>query len=227
MRPVHHLLILLILIVFGPSAVAADSVAIRLAIDDFLGTQIKGLPGKASYSIGAIDADRLPGTCDSFDVSMNAGARPWGKTQVAVNCRGANWKLWVPVQIRVVADYLVVARPVNAGQTLVEDDVRTQSGELSDLPIGVVTNKSQVVGRSAIAPLVTGRPLRTDMLRLPLVVQQGQNVKIVGTGSGFQVSNEGRALGSAMVGQVVQVRLNSGKIVNGVALSDGAVEIRF
>lgn len=227
MQPVQQLLILVILIAAGPSAIAADSVAVRRAIDDFLGTQIKGLPGKANYSIGAIDADRLSGNCDSFEVSMNAGARPWGKTQVVVNCRGANWKLWVPVQIRVVADYLVVARPVNAGQTLVEDDVRAQSGELSDLPVGVVTNKSQVIGRAAIAPLLTGRPLRTDMLRLPHVVQQGQNVKIVGTGSGFQVSNEGRALGSAAVGQVVQVRLNSGKIVNGVALADGAIEIRF
>jgi flagella basal body P-ring formation protein FlgA len=88
-------------------------------------------------------------------------------------------------------------------------------------------DKEQAVGRAALASLAVGRPLRADMLRLPMVVQQGQSVKVVGTGSGFQVSNEGRALTSAVVGQVTQVRLNSGQILSGVVRADGTVEIKF
>lgn len=206
---------------------AADSSEIRRAVDEFLRTQIKGLPGAASYSIGTIDAERLAGTCNGFDVSMGNGARPWGKTQVTVRCRGGTWNLWVPVQIRIVAEYLVIARPIDAGQRLTDADIHTQMGELSDLPSGVLMNKEQAIGRSAIAALAAGRPLRADMLRQPTVVQQGQSVKIIGTGSGFQVSNEGRALTNAVVGQVTQVRLNSGQILSGVVRADGAVEIRF
>jgi flagella basal body P-ring formation protein FlgA len=218
-----------LLLLFAPVApvLAADSSQIRRAVDEFLRTQIKGLPGTASYSIGTIDAERLAGACDGFDVSMGSGARPWGKTQVAVRCRGGTWNLWVPVQIRVIAEYLVIARPINAGQKLADADVRAQVGELSDLPNGVLMDKEQAIGRAAIAALAAGRPLRADMLRQPTVVQQGQSVKIVGTGSGFQVTNEGRALTNAVVGQVTQVRLNSGQILSGVVRADGTIEIRF
>jgi flagella basal body P-ring formation protein FlgA len=206
---------------------AADSTAIRRAVEEFLQAQVKGLPGKASYTVGNIDAERLAGTCEGFEVSMGSGARPWGKTQVVVACRGGTWKLWVPVQIHVVAEYLVAALPITAGQKLTDADVRGQLGELSDLPTGVLMDREQAVGRSAIASLAAGRPLRADMLRLPLVVQQGQSVKIIGTGSGFQVTNEGRALTNAVVGQVTQVRLNSGQILSGVVRADGTIEIRF
>lgn len=209
------------------AVLAADSGAIRRAVETYLQTQIQGLPGKASYDIGRIDAERLAGVCHDFDVSMANGARPWGKTQVLVRCRGATWSLWVPVHIRVVADYLIIARPINAGHKLTDSDVREQQGELSDLPNGVLTDKNQAIGRTAVASLAAGRPLRADMLRQPLVVQQGQSVKVIGVGNGFQVANEGRALTNAAVGQVAQVRLNSGQILSGVARADGVVEIRF
>jgi|694.fasta_scaffold01367_19 flagella basal body P-ring formation protein FlgA len=227
MRALPSLLAALVLCVSGPSVLAADSSAIWRAVDEFLLVQIKGLPGTASYSIGNIDAERLAGACEGFDVSMGNGARPWGRTQVVVRCRGGTWSLWVPVQIRVVAEYLVIARPINAGQNLTDADIRPQLGELSDLPNGVLMNKDQAIGRAAIASLAAGRPLRADMLRQPTVVQAGQSVKIVGKGSGFQVTNEGRALTNAVVGQVTQVRLNSGQILSGVVRADGTVEIRF
>jgi flagella basal body P-ring formation protein FlgA len=227
MRMLPFLLTVLALCVSGPPALAADSSAIRRAVGEFLLVQIKGLPGTASYSIGNIDAERLAGTCEGFDVSMGNGARPWGKTQVVVRCRGGSWSIWVPVHIRVVAEYLVIARPINAGQKLTEADIRAQPGELSDLPNGVLMDKEQAIGRSAVASLAAGRPLRADMLRQPTVVQAGQSVKIVGTGNGFQVTNEGRALTNAVVGQVTQVRLNSGQILSGVVRADGTIEIRF
>lgn len=227
MRLLVHLLTALLLTAPNGSAFAADSSAIRAAVDDFLRSQIRGLPGTASYVIGKIDAGRLAGTCEGYDVAMGNGARPWGKTQLVVRCRGGTWSLWVPVQIKVVAEYVVIARPINAGQQLSAADVRGQLGELSDLPNGVLMDVQQAIGRTAIASLAAGRPLRADMLRQMMVVQQGQSVKIVGTGSGFQVTNEGRALSNAAVGQVTQVRLNSGQILSGVVRADGAVEIRF
>ena len=227
MRLSAALLFALALVAPCRSLLAADSVVIRQAIDEFLHSQSKSLPGKASFTIGTVDADRLAGSCDSFEVSMESGARPWGPTHVLVRCRGGTWSLRVQVQIRVTAEYLVAARPVSTGQKLTDADIRRQAGELSDLPPNILLDKEQAIGRAAIAPLVAGRPLRADMLRLPAVVQQGQNVKVLGTGSGFQVTNEGRALSSAVVGQVIQVRLNSGQIVSGVARGDGAVEIRF
>ena len=218
------LLMSMLLLVPAQPLLAADSALIRQAVDEFLRTQIKNLPGKAKYSVGSVDADRLAGVCDGFDVSMANGAPPWGQTRVVVACRGGTWALQVQVQIHVEAVFVVAARPIEAGQKLTEADVRGQVGEL---PNGVLTDKEQAIGRIARAPIATGRPLRADLLRQATVVQQGQSVRVIGTGSGFQVSSEGRAIASAVVGQVTQVRLNSGQIVSGVVLADGSVEIRF
>jgi flagella basal body P-ring formation protein FlgA len=76
-------------------------------------------------------------------------------------------------------------------------------------------------------PVGVGRPLRGDLLRLPMVVQQNQSVKVVSQGPGFQVTNEGRALNNGVEGQVVQVRLSNGQVVSGVARAGGVVAINF
>jgi flagella basal body P-ring formation protein FlgA len=65
------------------------------------------------------------------------------------------------------------------------------------------------------------------MLQQSLVVQQGQSVKVVSRGAGFQVANEGKALNNAAAGQVAQVRLGSGQVVSGIARASGVVEINY
>jgi flagella basal body P-ring formation protein FlgA len=214
---------------FALPALAADSSLVRKSIETYLAQQIKGLPGKASFSVGNIDASRLSDACTGFDTTMAAGARPWGSTYVLVSCRGdngGNGALRVPVKIQVVADYLVSARPLTAGQAITETDLGHQSGELSVMPTGILMDKEQAIGRVLSNSLPVGRPLRGDMLRQPVVVQQGQSVRVVTVGSGFQVSSEGRALANASIGQVAQVRLNSGQVLSGVARADGSVEIK-
>ncbi len=211
----------------APAAGAADVAAISQAVTAYLDSHMRTLPGSATYTAGRIGAERLSDACEGYDVALEATARPWGRTQVTVRCRGAGWKLRVPVEIRVVAEYLVAAQPIAAGQKLLDADIASQSGELSEIPGTVLLDRQQALGRTAIGAIPAGRPLRPELLRQPMAVQSGQTVKVVGTGAGFQVTNEGRAMGNAAVGQVAQVRLNSGQVVSGVVRSDGAVEIRF
>jgi flagella basal body P-ring formation protein FlgA len=220
-------LFFLFLAACGSSALAADPSPIRKAIEEFVRLQTSNLPGKASHTIGAIDTSRLNSPCEGFDVSMGNGARPWGTVQVNVRCRGGNWSIWVPVKIRVAVDYLVTARALGYGQRLTEADIGSSAGELSELPHGVLTDKDQAIDRVVTTALPAGRPLRADQLKLPVAVQHGQNVKIFGIGNGFQVSSEGKSLANGSIGQVIQVRLNSGQIQSGVVRSEGQVEVRF
>jgi flagella basal body P-ring formation protein FlgA len=140
-----------------------------------------------------------------------------------VACRDGARKLFVQVEIPVVAEYLVAARSVGAGQKLTDSDVNAVLGKL---PNDALMDRSQVIGRIAKNSLVVGVPLRTDMFRQPWVVQQGQTVRIVVTGTGFEVTKEGRALHNAAVGQDTQVRVDSSTVVTGVARADGSVELR-
>ena len=206
---------------------AADASVVRRAIDDYMIQQIKGLPGKASYTIGAIDSAHLSDTCSGYDLSQGGAPRPWGAIQLQVRCRGGSWSLWVQVKVRVVADYLVTLRPIVAGQKISEADIGLQNGDLTDLPQNILMDMSQALGHVANASLPAGRPLRADLIKQATVIQQGQSVKVVTVGAGFRISNEGRALSNATIGQVTQVRLNSGSVLSGIVQSDGTVEIRF
>jgi flagella basal body P-ring formation protein FlgA len=205
-----------------------DPGPVRKAVENFLRAQIKGLPGQASFTIGTIDEHNQLPPCTGFDVAMAPGARPWGRTQVAVRCTTeAAWKIFVPVHVKVSGDYLVSAHPLAQGQLLSEPDFVRQTGELTELPNGILTEPSQAIGRTLSSSLPAGRPLRLDMLRQVTVVQQNQSVKIVSQGQGFAVSTDGRALSNAVEGQVVQVRLANGQVVSGVARAGGSVEVRF
>lgn len=222
MRNLSRFLAVLLSFLAVQPALAADSAAVRRAVEDYLQTQTRELPGNPTPIIGRIDAERLPGACDGMTVAMS-GNRRWGATQVVVSCRGGAQRLFVQVEIPVVAEYLVAARAVGAGQKLMDADVGTQLGRL---PNDALMDRAQVLGHIAKNSLSAGLPLRADMFRLPWVVQQGQNVRIVVIGNGFEVSKEGRALSNAAVGQDIQVRINSTSTVTGVARADGSVEVR-
>ncbi|MDD5247928.1 MAG: flagellar basal body P-ring formation chaperone FlgA [Rhodocyclaceae bacterium] len=211
-----------------PAWAHQESAPVRKAVEDYLRVQTKGLPGQVSYTVGAIDPNNNLAACAALEVAMAPGARAWGRTTVAVRCVQANgWSMFVPVQIRVVADYLVTARPIAQGQVVRDADIVRQNGDLADLPTGILTAAEQAVGHTATMSVPAGRPLRADMLRQAFVVQQGQSVKVVSRGPGFQVANEGRALNNAAEGQVVQVRLGNSQVVSGIARAGGIVEVGF
>ena len=212
---------------FAQTPPAGNDAAVRKAVEDHLRIQIKGLPGKASFTIDAIQAGALP-PCSSFDLSTTPGARTWGRSSVTVRCvAGASWSLLVPVRIHVVGTYLVSARPISAGQVIVQADIASQSGDLGELPAGILSEDSQALGMVSRSSLPGGRPLRADMLKAANVIQQGQTVKVISKGNGFEVANEGRAITNAAAGQVVQIRLGNGQIVSGIASTSGSVEISY
>ncbi len=211
---------------FALPAVATESDAIHRAIDSFLRGQAKNLPGPAHHRIGSIAASGLAPGCRAISIAMSPGARAWGRTHVQARCTdGASWNLFVPVEIHVTADYVVSARPLRAGQTITEADVARRRGDLAELPTNVLTELAQAVGQNASVALPAERPLRADMLRKPVVIRQGQNTRVSSGGPGFQVASEGKAMGNAVPGQVVQVRMASGQTLSGVAQADGTVRV--
>lgn len=205
-----------------------DPLAMQKAVESYLRTQTGGLPGKVTVTVGAVDPRVVLPACPALEMFLPAGARLWGQTSVGVRCGGGTpWSIYVTAHVRVVGEYLVTARPLPHGQVLNATDIAAQSGDLTQLPSGILTDPQQAVGKTLAASLGPGQPLRQDMLRAPLVVQQGQSVKVQSSGSGFTVSTDGKALNNANDGQVAQVRTNSGQTVSGIARAGGIVELRF
>jgi flagella basal body P-ring formation protein FlgA len=147
---------------------------------------------------------------------------------VGVRCSGpAPWTLYVAAQVRVAGSYVVTARPVPQGRALEAADLTTQQGELTQLPHSVLTDMRHAIGKTPTINLLPGEPLKQEMLKAALAIQQGQTVKVQSAGNGFRVSAEGLALNNAQDGQLAQVRTPSGQTVSGIARGAGVVEVRF
>jgi flagella basal body P-ring formation protein FlgA len=213
-----------------PTAPAArqDLAALRGVVLQFLQAQSAGLPGEVSVEVGALDPRMSLAACPAPQAFQQPGARAWGKTTVGVRCAAPSaWTVYIQAKIAVQAEYVAAAVPLAQGQPIEESQLVLLKGDIAAMPNGVVTEMAQAIGRSATVSLPSGAPLRLDNLRSKPVVQQGQQVRVVSTGAGFQVSTEARAIGNAAEGQVVQVRTQAGAIVSGVAKAGGLVEVVF
>lgn len=201
---------------------------VEAAARSFLDAETTGLPGEVTVDIGALDpANRLP-PCDRLEAFLPSGARAWGQLNLGVRCVApVAWTVYLPARVAVTMDYVVTARPVRPGQIIAPDDLRIERGDITLQPASVVTDPTRAVGQHARIAVAQGSPLRLDMLRLPPAIQQGQTVRVVGQGEGFQVMNEGRAMNRAGEGESVRVRLNNGQVVTGIARHGGVVELRF
>ncbi|MGV3653905.1 MAG: flagellar basal body P-ring formation chaperone FlgA [Noviherbaspirillum sp.] len=220
-------LFILLLCALVPVARAQQHPGLAPAVERFLLTQAQGLPGKVSVSVGAIDA-RRDHSCAAPEVFLPRGSRAWGRTTVGVRCTAPSaWTVYVSATVKVEGDYLAAAVPLAQGQVLEAGDLATVRGDLASLPPGIITESAQAVGHTMALSVRAGAPLRRELLRAPQAVQNGQVVRLVSSGAGFSVSGEGRALGSASEGQVVQARAANGQVVSGVARMGGVVEINF
>ena len=203
-----------------------ETPAILKAVENYVRSETAGFPGQVSVSVGAVDPRLNVPVCRALEPFVPAGGRLWGQASVGVRCNGQTpWTVYVPVSVKVMANVVHAARPLAQGQPVGQADIVLQKADLAQLPAGILTEPAQAVGKTLITSIASGQPLRQDMLRSPLVVLQGQTVKLLAQGHGFKVSSEGRALAAAAEGQVVQVRTHSGRIISGIARPDAIVEL--
>lgn len=213
---------------FANSFVKQDVSQIKTKVEEFLQSQVTGYPGKVAVVVGGIDpALKLP-ACESIEMFLPAGSRAWGKTSVGARCLAPTpWTVYVQADVSVQSKYYVAAVPLAQGHVVTAQDVIAAEGDLTKLPAGIFTEVDQIIGRTVNMSMIAGSVLRHDLLKQMPVVQQGQTVLITSRGNGFSVSAEGKALKNASEGQVVQVKVQSGQVVSGIARAGSRVEVTF
>ena len=88
-----------------------------------------------------------------------------------------------------------------------------------------IQDPSEVIGLVPRTAFRVGQAIFKNQLRSPSVISKGQSVIVIYKSNSFQVSSEGKAQNSAGVGESVQVRMQSGRMIFGTANVDGAVEV--
>ncbi len=196
----------------------------RAVVDQFLAHQTAGLPGKVGITVHTPLSGPLP-PCEQLEAFLPGKARLWGRVSVGVRCTsGQPWTRYVPAYIAVVGSYHVAARDISPGQPLTAADTTLREGDLTTLPASVVVDPAELLGMSTSNRIPSGTPIRRELLRGVMIVQQGQNIKVVSRGTGFVVSAEGKAMADAALGARVQVKMQGGQLLSGVVGPNGVVE---
>ena len=196
----------------------------RPVIEQFLIHQTAGLPGKVTITIDTPMSGALP-PCELLEPFLPPRARLGGRVSVGVRClSGQPWTRYVPAYIALIGSYQVAARAIGAGTALGPADIAVREGDLMALPASVVTDPSQLLGMTAVNAIAADAPIRRELLRGIMTVRQGQNIKVLSRGAGFEVSAEGKAMSDAALGAVVQVKMEGGKLLSGIVRPNGIVE---
>lgn len=207
---------------------ANENVA-RKVITDFVYQQLQQTNtannAEAHLTIGKIDLSSKP-PCTGYQAFLPPRVRFSGRTFVGLQCfQPQEWSLMVAVQISIIADYIVAANPLTPQQVIGANDITYAHGDLSQFPNTPIQNPNEIIGLVPRTAFRVGQAIFKNQLRSPSVINKGQSVVVIYKNDGFQVSSEGKAQNAAGVGETIQVRMSSGKMITGVANIDGAVEV--
>lgn len=195
-------------------------------IASYMQTQTAGLPGKVGVRLEGRGTEALPACETTPEAFLPPGATPWGRVSVGVRCQAERpWTRYVQAHVSVEGSYFVAAHIIEAGKPVGAGDVAERTGDLTRLPRSVVTSAAELTGVVAVNRIASGAPLRKEQVRGVTVIQQGQAVKVVAQGQGFVVTTEGRAMTGATVGAVVQAKTRDGRMVSGVADTEGQIQL--
>jgi flagella basal body P-ring formation protein FlgA len=224
-RGLHALAALALGCSLAAPAAASSGLAesVRLLVDE----RVLPSGGEVEVSVGEPDPRLNLAPCARMEPFVPPGARLLGRTSLGVRCvEGANWVVYVPVQIRLFVDAWVAARPIPRGQRIGPEDVRLDRVDVAPLHGNALLPDMPLIGQTALRALNPGEPVRRDALRAPRVVQPGDAVQVIAVGTGFAAQTPGKALTSAVEGQTAQVALPGGKVLAGIARGGGIIEVR-
>ena len=121
-----------------------------------------------------------------------------------------------------MADSLVATRTIRAQTVIGPDDMALVDAALP----GALDDPALALGLEARVAIYAGRPIRSQDLGAPALVDRNQLVSLIYLSGGLAISTEGRALERGAEGDVVRVmNLGSRTTVTAIIGADGAAYV--
>ena len=182
---------------------------------------------RVEVRVGRLDPRLQLAPCGSVQPYLPTGTRLWGRARIGLRCNdaGVRWNVYLPIHIDVFGPALVAAAPLIAGHLLGAEDLRLTEVNLAATPSAPLAHTELAVGRQLARPLGPGAVVHERDLRARQWFAAGDSVRVVASGRGWRISGEGQALAAGLEGRSVRVRTESGRVITGVAVAEGVVEV--
>lgn len=120
----------------------------------------------------------------------------------------------------------VLSQRIGHGEMITAEHVVLKSFPRSRVRPTMVTEEKELIGKTPRRTISVNRPIRSDELQMPDVLQKGSMVKMLYQTPYMEISTTGEALESGAIGQTVRVRnRDSGMAIYGNVVSANEVQV--
>ncbi|MFZ2987279.1 flagellar basal body P-ring formation chaperone FlgA [Ideonella sp.] len=182
---------------------------------------------RIEVEVGQLDPRLQLAPCQRIEPYLPAGLPAWGRTRIGLKCvQGPKaWNVSLPITVKVWRQALVLRDALPAGTVLTAQHLMDAEVDMAAAPGAALTDPALAVGRSLVRPLAAGSALRQPDMKSRLWFAAGETVKVIAGGPGWKIASEGQAMNAGLEGQIIRVRMDNGKLLQGRAVADRLVEI--
>lgn len=202
---------------------------VRMAADHVKTQALQSYPGfQPQVDIRPPDPRLRLSKCGQPEFSLSPGSKLHGAGSLAVRCDSqVPWAISLGYVVKLRGEVLVSQRSLLPNNTVKPSDVAMKISDLTSEPGNYLQTTQAAIGMVVKRPIEAGQPLSRDMIKQPLVIRNGQKVRIQVQKPGFSVSQECTALSNAVAGDIVRCKANNGRILEGIATETGTLEIKL
>jgi flagellar basal body P-ring formation protein FlgA len=184
---------------------------------------------RIEVEVGNLDPRLQLAPCKVIQPYLPPGLPAWGRTRIGLKCIDGPkaWNVSLPIVVHVYQTALVLRDSLPGGTELNASQLTPAEVDVAASPDPAVLEMDQAVGRTLARPLAAGSTLRTDDLKPRQWFAAGEMVRVVAEGPGWQISTQGMALNPGIEGRLIRVKVDSGKLIVGRAVSEGTVEVNM
>lgn len=234
LRPLNKLLLCLPLAFWFSCASANEFEAlddIRATAEQFALTQVndKNLSDIEAHTSRLDPRLQLSKCEESLQGFTTANFRNVVRTTIGVRCTGTKpWTLYLPVRISALAEVVYSVRTLVRGEILQARDLEIKQLPLNQLPANYLTSIDQLAGMEMTRSVNSGSVFTLNSVKIRKLVQRGQEVMILVTGSNVRVRMTGTALKNGASGELIPVRnLSSGRTIEAMVLNARTVVVNM
>lgn len=134
----------------------------------------------------------------------------------------------VVADIAAMIDAVVATRFLKTDELIDAGDLKTVEMRVYQMKHPFITDRSEVIGKSAARPLPPDVPLRPAFVKLPVVIKKGDRVLIEARRGGLSIRAYGVTKSNGQLGQTVMVaNLDSGRELRAKVVASNLVEVEF
>lgn len=157
--------------------------------------------------------------CDFPVLTLLNKSKYWGNMTLSAKCNKTTQ--YIQIYVSVIGKYFVANQPISAGTQITEDHIKMRSGQLDQLPASVIIDKAEIINKIAIRNINNEEPLKSAMLQKNWRIKAGQIVKVMINGDGYLIATNGKALSNGALDDLINIKLQSGNIVEGLVTEQG------